>query len=124
MPEDTGSKQAETQFKPGQSGNPAGRPKGSRSKLGEAFIQALYADFEKHGVAAIVKVRKTKTHEYIKVVASLLPKEITLKDERELSDAELVHRIRQLANALDLTITGSYGADEAPGGTEAPARVQ
>jgi hypothetical protein len=31
LPENTGSKQAETQFKPGRSGNPAGRPKGSRN---------------------------------------------------------------------------------------------
>jgi len=29
-------------YKPGQSGNPNGRPKGSRNKLGEAFIAALH----------------------------------------------------------------------------------
>ena len=28
-------------WEPGQSGNPAGRPKGARSKLGEAFIDAV-----------------------------------------------------------------------------------
>jgi hypothetical protein len=33
-------------------GNP-GRPKGSRNKLGEAFIQALAEDFERHGAEAI-----------------------------------------------------------------------
>ena len=30
-PERTGRKQADTQFKPGQSGNPDGRPKGARN---------------------------------------------------------------------------------------------
>jgi hypothetical protein len=33
-------------------GNP-GRPKGSRNKLGEAFVEALHDDFETDGVAAI-----------------------------------------------------------------------
>lgn len=69
-------KNPDVQFKPGQSGNPTGRPKGARSKLGEDFLKALHADFEKHGAAAIVEVRKTKPDQYIKVIASILPKEI------------------------------------------------
>ncbi|HCU68160.1 MAG TPA: hypothetical protein DGF30_02805 [Desulfomicrobium sp.] len=32
MPEKTGRKQATTRFKPGQSGNPSGRPRGARNK--------------------------------------------------------------------------------------------
>lgn len=32
MPEKTGRKQAATRFKPGQSGNPSGRPRGARNK--------------------------------------------------------------------------------------------
>lgn len=58
-----------------QPGNP-GRPKGARNKLGEAFLEAMYADFTNHGVAAIVKVRDEKPDQYLKVVASILPKEI------------------------------------------------
>ena len=52
-----------------------GRPKGSRNKLGEDFLSALQQDFSEHGVAAITKVREDRPHEYLKVVASILPKE-------------------------------------------------
>lgn len=87
-------------WKPGQSGNPLGRPKGSRNKLGEAFIEALHNDFQEHGVAAIQKVRDKKPDAYLKVIASLLPKEIKIEATNDLSDAELDKRIRQLAAIL------------------------
>src|SRR5215471_10323251 len=34
-------------FKPGQSGNPKGRPKGARNRLGTQFLEALEADFNR-----------------------------------------------------------------------------
>ncbi len=64
----------ETQFKPGQSGNPKGRPKGSRNKLSEAFLQALSDDFEVHGVDAIVAVRIDKPEAYLSTIGKLMPK--------------------------------------------------
>jgi hypothetical protein len=89
-----------TQFKPGE----GGRPKGSRNKLGEAFISALQADFREHGDEAIRRTREEKPAEYIKVLAGILPKEIEIRRPLEdLSDDELV-------NAIEL-IRASIGAD-------------
>jgi hypothetical protein len=63
-------------FKPGQSGNPAGRPKGARSKLGTLFLEQMLEDFTTHGAKVIEDVRNEKPDQYLKVVASILPKEI------------------------------------------------
>jgi hypothetical protein len=65
-------------FTPGQSGNPSGRPPGSRNRLSESFIDALAADFAKNGVAAIEKVRADDPSTYLRTIASLVPKEIGL----------------------------------------------
>jgi hypothetical protein len=84
----------EHQFKPG---NP-GRPKGSRNKLGEDFIQALAADFERHGAETIERVRVQSPAAYLKVVASLLPKDVNLKVNNldSLTDEQLLARLRRL----------------------------
>lgn len=109
-------------FVPGQIPNPAGRPKGSRNKLGEDFVSALYEDFQTHGIKAIEAVRADKPAEYLKVIASLLPKEIKISDDRDLSDDELDKRIRLLALALDLEITSLQRPLEITDRTEAAER--
>lgn len=66
-------------FLPGNSGF-GGRPKGSRNKLNEDFVRALSDDFAEHGVDVIKAVRTEKPDAYLKVVASLAPKHVELKD--------------------------------------------
>jgi hypothetical protein len=100
------------QIKPGQVLNPKGRPKGSRNKLGEAFITDLQADWAEHGSAAIATVRQERPHEYLKVVASILPKELNVRVDplEEMDDDELtailaaaraVSRVHQEAGARE-----------------------
>lgn len=95
-----------------------GRPKGARSKLGEAFIQALHDDFEANGIAAIQVVRAEKPDQYLKVIASLLPKDVNLNltdNLSELSDDELLGEIRKLCTGLAPLLANGAGEEEVAG---------
>ncbi len=89
-------------FVKGQVPNPNGRPKGSRNKLGEDFLTKLQADFAEHGVATIAKVREDRPHEYLKVVASILPKELNVRTDalNDMSDEDLANILDAVRSAL------------------------
>ena len=83
----------------GESGNPAGRPKGSRNELSEEFVVEVYADWCEHGAVAIQTVRQTRPDVYVKVVASLLPRQVQAEvtgPTHEERVAELVERLAEL----------------------------
>lgn len=114
------------QIKPGQVLNPKGRPKGARAKLGEQFVAALQADFEEHGAKVIEAVRKDRPQDYLKVLASILPKELNVNTNAlgDMSDDELAATLvalRDLASTLDVAIAGA-GAEE-KGGAQSPGEL-
>ena len=93
-------------WRPGQSGNPKGRPKGARNRLGTAFLEALEADFNEHGIQALKQVRETKPEVYMRVVADLLPKEANINVEASEAFVKLWGKIsdglgEELADSLD-----------------------
>jgi len=56
-----------------------GRSVGSKNKLSESFVADLSAAWEKHGASALETVAITQPDILIKVVASLLPKDVRLE---------------------------------------------
>jgi len=70
------------QFLPGN----GGRQHGSRNRLQAAFVEELAKDFEEHGPGVIKIVRVERPSDYLKIIASVLPKEWLLPDTGPLSD--------------------------------------
>lgn len=124
MPEVAPQQDEKGRFLPGNTGF-GGRPKGARSKLGEAFIEALHDDFNEHGIAAIQLVRAEKPDQYLKVIASLLPKDVNLNfnPSDDMTDDELIQRIRALDATIQpyLAAQGAGSARIARGGQDAEA---
>lgn len=101
----------ETRFKPGQSGHPGGKPLRARNNLQVSFLNALCKDFDEHGKDAIERARVKDPVGYMKVCASLMPKQVEQsKPLDDLTDAELVAGIALLRARL----TGGAGEGSEP----------
>lgn len=113
MSEPTEKKQ-DTKFKAGQSGNPAGRPKGSRNKLGENFLSDVQSLWEEEGPKILQDARQEKPMEFAKMVAGILPKELLVRKapEEEMTDDELATAIEQF-RSLAVELRAGRAGDSA-----------
>lgn len=82
-----------------------GRQPGSRNKLQGKFIDALVKDFAENGEDTIRIVRVEKPAEYLKIIASVLPKEFLVTPgavdemtEEEINEA--LAKVRAARNSV------------------------
>lgn len=116
MADNTPAKHLEPfKWQKGASPNPAGRPKGSRNKLAEDFLSDVLEEWQAHGKVAVSDMREKSPGDFVKMVASLLPKDVNLNLQNnlsELSDDELLSELRSLAaNLAPLLAEGSGEAE-------------
>lgn len=60
-----------------------------RNRLGKAFISRMRADFQKHGIATIEKVRKEKPEVYLNLVSRLVPQQLDVNVQHSFTDVLL-----------------------------------
>jgi hypothetical protein len=82
-------------FLSGNNGGP-GRKAGTRRDLEFALVDAVVRDFEKHGVAAIERVREDDPSTYLRIAAGLLPKELHVNVAHDLSIESFAERFKDL----------------------------
>ena len=68
------------QFKRGQSGNPGGRPKGSRARLSEDFLRDLYEAWQQRGEEAVTRVMNENPEAFMRMIVRLMPKHLRIED--------------------------------------------
>ncbi len=101
-------------WKPGQSGNPKGRPKGSRARFGEAFVSDFLADWEKHGAKALEETRKNDPAAYVRAAVAILPKQLEVGGRTEDVDKILE---QFSASEIENFIKGLIAAGDIKGGS-------
>ena len=57
-------------WKPGQSGNPAGRPKGVRHKLATDFLEGLQAELHRRGP---IVFQELEAKDFVNTLAKVMP---------------------------------------------------
>ena len=91
-------------FQTGNIGGP-GRPNGSRNKLGEDFVAAIYKDWTEHGATVLAQVRETNPTVYLRIIAALCPMRVDINTDdhsAEMTAAELKQEILREVEVLGL----------------------
>lgn len=104
--------------RPFERGNPGGpgRPKGARSKLQEVFLADLHDAWQEHGPSVIREAMRKKPADVLRVVASLLPRQVHLTDDlSDRSSAQLAAIARWLDDLASLGIDPAGALEEGSG---------
>lgn len=116
----TGAKQLDPyKWKPGQSGNPKGRPQNAKQKLSDAFLADMLEAWQAKGKDAIDRVIEERPHEFIKAVGAIVPKDINVKASAmdELTDDDVASLIGAVQSAILASPSPAAGS-----GSETPSR--
>ena len=71
-------------WKPGQSGNPAGKPIGTRQAFSQGFIKDFSTVWQEEGLEAVRKVARKSPESFVAIAAKVCPADVRVSIERSL----------------------------------------
>jgi hypothetical protein len=86
-------------FLPGNSGN-GGRKPGSRNRLGEQFVEDLRQCWQERGAEALRRCAEEEPAQFVRVVASLLPKDVNINANVGVNAQSVLETFRAAVEAL------------------------
>src|SRR5271166_5264169 len=73
-----------TRWPPGKSGNPAGKPPGTRSAFSQGFIRDFALVWTEEGLEAVRKVAKKSPEAFVAIAARICPNDVRLTREQAI----------------------------------------
>ncbi len=101
-------------WKPGESGNPAGRPIGARQKISEALLADLHAVWEEHGVSVLQRLAVTDPGKLAQIAYGLLPRDVFISVEQRTPGNLDPDEWAILRRVIDLIQANANGAELGP----------
>jgi hypothetical protein len=91
-------------FVKGRSGNPAGRPTGSRNKLVEAFVADLQAKWQDDGASILDRLAVNEPAKIVEAISRLAPKDlaVTVNERNSLGfDPAVLNGFNRVLRAIE-----------------------
>jgi hypothetical protein len=86
------------QFKKGVYKGGPGFPHGKRRDLELALVDDVVRDWRKHGAKVLTRVREDDPSTYLRVVASLLPKDLNVNVNVDIDPAAITEKLQELVD--------------------------
>ena len=110
-------------FQRGFSGNPGGNRHRTRHLLNQEFMQALLLNFRHEGKRAIEKVSRNQPGVYLRILASLVPREMQIEHTNHIKQMT-DEQIEQAIEAIETMLAARAGeAAKVIEGTAEPAAL-
>jgi len=96
-------------WQPGQSGNPSGRPIGSRNKFAEAFVSDVAEAWAKDGASILNRVAQDEPAKFLDVCARIVPKDVQVSLSARMPnglEAEDWQALLELLGAVKAALPG------------------